>query len=127
MRSCVTAPVLGVCGRWEVNATAVGLVTDTKRLRVLVGDDVVGDMPVEALVDACPTYDAFGATSCVDLVGSLAARMGVAAGVAVVFMEAVAAGLLRTAWLLEGQRDPVEARGPSYAPSVGQGRSEGRS
>ncbi|HSL12230.1 MAG TPA: hypothetical protein VLA82_13040 [Actinomycetota bacterium] len=55
--------------------------------------------------DSCPTHEVFGATSCVDLVGSLAARMGVAAGVAVVFMEAVAAGLLRTAWLLEGQRD----------------------
>ena len=27
------------------------------RLRVLVGDEVVGDMPVEALVDACPAYD----------------------------------------------------------------------
>ncbi|MDQ4048988.1 MAG: phosphoribosylformylglycinamidine synthase subunit PurL, partial [Actinomycetota bacterium] len=46
-----------VCARWEVRATVVGQVTDTRRLRVLEGEDVVGDMPVEALVDDCPLYD----------------------------------------------------------------------
>ena len=46
-----------VCDRWEVRATAIGEVTDTRRLRVLDGDEVVGDMPVEALVDECPLYD----------------------------------------------------------------------
>jgi phosphoribosylformylglycinamidine synthase II len=59
---CVVEPervedVLAVCERWEVNATAIGVVTDTRRLRVLVGDEVVGDLPVTALVDACPAYD----------------------------------------------------------------------
>jgi phosphoribosylformylglycinamidine synthase subunit PurL len=46
-----------VCGRWEVRATAIGEVTDSRRLRVLDGDEVVGDMPVDALVDDCPLYD----------------------------------------------------------------------
>jgi phosphoribosylformylglycinamidine synthase subunit PurL len=46
-----------VCGRWEVRATAIGQVTGTRRLRVLDGGDLVGDMPVEALVDDCPLYD----------------------------------------------------------------------
>ena len=46
-----------VCERWEVRATAIGEVTDSRRLRVLDGDEVVGDMPVEALVDDCPLYD----------------------------------------------------------------------
>jgi phosphoribosylformylglycinamidine synthase subunit PurL len=46
-----------VCERWEVRATAIGEVTDSRRLRVLHGDEVVGDMPVEALVDDCPLYD----------------------------------------------------------------------
>ena len=46
-----------VCERWEVRATAIGEVTDSHRLRVLDGDDVVGDMPVDALVDDCPLYD----------------------------------------------------------------------
>jgi phosphoribosylformylglycinamidine synthase II len=59
---CVVEPdrvdaVLGVCAKWEVNATAIGVVTETRRLRVLVGDAVVGDLPVTALVDECPTYD----------------------------------------------------------------------
>lgn len=54
--------------------------------------------------DTCPAYEAVAATPCVDLVGSLAARAGVAAGVAVVFMEAVSAGLLRTAWRMELDR-----------------------
>ena len=31
--------VLAVCARWEVNATAIGEVTDTRRLRVFDGDD----------------------------------------------------------------------------------------
>jgi hypothetical protein len=58
--------------------------------------------------DTCPTYEMTGISSCVDLVGSLAARMGVAAGISVVFMEALAAGLLRTASVMELDRDAVE-------------------
>ncbi len=59
---CVVAPervdeVLEVCARWEVNATPIGEVTDTRRLRVLAGERVVGDIPVGALVDECPAYD----------------------------------------------------------------------
>ncbi len=46
-----------VCGRWEVRATAIGEVSASRRLRVLDGAEVVGDMPVEALVDDCPLYD----------------------------------------------------------------------
>ena len=49
--------VLAVCEKWEVRATAIGEVTDSRRLRVLSGGEVVGDMPVEALVDDCPVYD----------------------------------------------------------------------
>jgi phosphoribosylformylglycinamidine synthase II len=59
---CVVEParvddVLAVCRRWEVNATAIGEVTDTGRLRVLDGGHVAGDLPVTALVDECPAYD----------------------------------------------------------------------
>ena len=59
---CVVEPervaaVVAVCERWEVNATAVGVVTDSGRLRVLAGEDVVADVPVDVLVDGCPAYD----------------------------------------------------------------------
>jgi phosphoribosylformylglycinamidine synthase len=59
---CVVEPerleeVLGVCGRWEVRATPVGEVTDTRRLRVLERDELAGDMSVEALVEDPPLYD----------------------------------------------------------------------
>jgi phosphoribosylformylglycinamidine synthase len=49
--------VLGVCERWQTGAAAVGEVTDTGRIRVLVAEEVVGDAPVAALVDGCPLYD----------------------------------------------------------------------
>ena len=49
--------VIAVCERWEVRATAIGEITDTGRLRVLSGGEVVGDMGVGALVDRCPLYD----------------------------------------------------------------------
>ena len=59
---CVVEParldeVLAVCARWEVNATAIGEVTGTGRLRVFDGETLVGDLPVTALVDECPAYD----------------------------------------------------------------------
>jgi phosphoribosylformylglycinamidine synthase len=59
---CVVEParldeVLAICEKWEVGGTAIGSVTDTRALRVYVGDECVGDMPVPALVDDCPLYD----------------------------------------------------------------------
>jgi phosphoribosylformylglycinamidine synthase len=59
---CVVEParvdeVLALCAKWEVNGTVIGEVTDTGRLRVLDGDEIVGDMPVPALVDDCPLYE----------------------------------------------------------------------
>jgi phosphoribosylformylglycinamidine synthase subunit PurL len=59
---CVVEPervddVLALCAKWEVHGTAIGTVTDTRRVVVRDGDRVVGDMPVEALVDDCPIYD----------------------------------------------------------------------
>jgi phosphoribosylformylglycinamidine synthase subunit PurL len=59
---CVVEPanvdaVLELCAKWEVNCSAVGLVTDSGRMRVLRAGELVGDMPVAALVDDCPLYD----------------------------------------------------------------------
>ncbi len=49
--------VLAVCDRWQTGAAQVGEVTDTGRIRVLAGGEVVGEAPVAVLVDACPLYD----------------------------------------------------------------------
>jgi phosphoribosylformylglycinamidine synthase len=59
---CVVEPdkvddVLALCAKWEVNATAIGEVTGSGRLRVYDGEALVGDLPVTALVDECPAYD----------------------------------------------------------------------
>jgi phosphoribosylformylglycinamidine synthase subunit PurL len=59
---CVVEParvdeVLAVCAHWETLATAIGIVNDSGRLRVLDGDSVAADLPVEVLVDDCPLYD----------------------------------------------------------------------
>ena len=43
--------------RWEIACAAIGLVTDSRRLRVLRGQELLGDMPVEGLVDECPLYE----------------------------------------------------------------------
>ncbi|HEY8082634.1 MAG TPA: phosphoribosylformylglycinamidine synthase subunit PurL [Solirubrobacterales bacterium] len=49
--------VLALCEKWQTGAAEIGVVTDSGRIRVLRNGDVVGDMPVEALVDGCPLYD----------------------------------------------------------------------
>jgi phosphoribosylformylglycinamidine synthase subunit PurL len=59
---CVVEParldeVLAICRRWETLATAIGEVTDSRRVRVLDGGEVVADLPVHVLVDDCPLYD----------------------------------------------------------------------
>jgi phosphoribosylformylglycinamidine synthase len=59
---CVVEPdkldaVLALCEKWEVEGAAIGTVTDTGRVHVTAGGELVGDMPVRALVDDCPLYD----------------------------------------------------------------------
>ncbi|MFE4713195.1 phosphoribosylformylglycinamidine synthase subunit PurL [Paenibacillus sp. NPDC056722] len=43
--------------RWGVICRKVGKVTDDGRLKLFHHGEVVGDMPVTALVDECPVYD----------------------------------------------------------------------
>jgi phosphoribosylformylglycinamidine synthase subunit PurL len=58
---CVVTPerlddVLAVCAHWQVPATAIGEVTDSGSVRVLDAGAVLGDIPVDVLVE-CPLYD----------------------------------------------------------------------
>jgi phosphoribosylformylglycinamidine synthase len=59
---CVVEPddvdqVLGVCAYWEVHGTVIGEVIEDRVMRILRDGEVVGEMPVEALVDDCPVYE----------------------------------------------------------------------
>jgi phosphoribosylformylglycinamidine synthase len=59
---CVVEPenveqVMRLCAKWEVGGAAIGEVTDSGRMRVLRDGELLGDMPVSALVDDCPLYD----------------------------------------------------------------------
>jgi phosphoribosylformylglycinamidine synthase subunit PurL len=59
---CVIEPaelesVMSVCSKWDVNASAIGAVTDSGQLRVLRDGEIVGEMSASALVDECPRYE----------------------------------------------------------------------
>jgi len=59
---CVCTPenvdeVIAITDKWLVHGTVIGSVTDTRAMRIFDGDELVGEMPVEALVDDCPLYD----------------------------------------------------------------------
>jgi phosphoribosylformylglycinamidine synthase subunit PurL len=51
------AEVIAVCERWDTGAALIGSVTDSARLVVRRAGRVEADVPVSALVDACPLYD----------------------------------------------------------------------
>ena len=49
--------VVAICEKWQTGSARIGVITDGGRIRILRGENVVGDIPVEALVDGCPLYD----------------------------------------------------------------------
>jgi phosphoribosylformylglycinamidine synthase subunit PurL len=51
------AEVRAVCDKWQTGSAEIGIVTDTDHVRILKDGEVVGDMPVDVLVDGCPLYD----------------------------------------------------------------------
>ncbi|MCC6224560.1 MAG: phosphoribosylformylglycinamidine synthase subunit PurL [Thermoleophilia bacterium] len=50
------AEVEAICARWELPCAAIGEVTDTGRLRCLVGGEPVGDIPARLLTEEAPRY-----------------------------------------------------------------------
>ncbi len=59
---CVCTPenvdaVIAVCEKWQIHGTAIGEVQEGDRFRVTKDGELVGDMPVMALVDDAPLYD----------------------------------------------------------------------
>ncbi|HEX7246255.1 MAG TPA: phosphoribosylformylglycinamidine synthase subunit PurL [Solirubrobacterales bacterium] len=51
------AEAIAVCDKWQTGSAEIGVVTDTGQIRILRDGELVGEMPVEALVDGCPLYD----------------------------------------------------------------------
>jgi phosphoribosylformylglycinamidine synthase len=51
------AEVRAICEKWQTGSAQIGTVTDSGAIRILRSGEVVGEMPVEALVDGCPLYD----------------------------------------------------------------------
>jgi phosphoribosylformylglycinamidine synthase subunit PurL len=49
--------VLAVCEKWQTGSAEIGVVTDSGQVRIRRGEEIVGEMPVAALVDGCPLYD----------------------------------------------------------------------
>jgi len=49
--------VAALCEKWQTGCARIGEITDSGLVRVLRDGEVVGEMPVEALVDGCPLYD----------------------------------------------------------------------
>jgi len=51
------AEVRAICEKWQTGSAEIGEVTGNGLVRILRDGEVVGEMPVEALVDGCPLYD----------------------------------------------------------------------
>ncbi len=51
------AQARAIFARWGLECYKVGKVTDDGRLKLFHNGEVVGDMPVTALVDECPIYN----------------------------------------------------------------------
>jgi phosphoribosylformylglycinamidine synthase II len=49
--------VMATCTRWELSARVVGEVTKTGRVEVVAGDEVLADVPADALAEEAPVYD----------------------------------------------------------------------
>jgi phosphoribosylformylglycinamidine synthase II len=49
--------VRAICEKWQTGSAQIGTVTESGAIRILREGEVVGEMPVEALVDGCPLYD----------------------------------------------------------------------
>ena len=124
---CVVEPerigdVLEVCERWDVRATEIGVVTDTRRLRVFDGGEPVGDMPVEALVDDCPLYDLEPRQPAGPVYPDPPARLGAGAGARETLLALLRSpNVASKRWVFE-QYDPIvgsrTARRPASADAA---------
>ncbi len=49
--------VMEIFHKWDLEATVIGSVTDGSTLRLMNGDEIEGEMPIDSLTDAAPVYN----------------------------------------------------------------------
>ena len=49
--------VVDIFRKWDLDAVVIGRVRDTGHMQVVHEDEVVADIPVEALIDLAPKYE----------------------------------------------------------------------
>ena len=49
--------VMDIFHKWDLDAVVIGEVTDTKKIRVINGGEIVADIPIESLTDEAPLYE----------------------------------------------------------------------
>jgi phosphoribosylformylglycinamidine synthase subunit PurL len=109
---CVVAPenveaVLALCAKWEVGGAAIGAVTASGRVRVFAGSQLLGDMPVRALVDDCPLYDLRPRKPVRSLYAPPAATLDATAGVEEILLALLASPNLASRRALFEQYDAI--------------------
>jgi phosphoribosylformylglycinamidine synthase II len=109
---CVVEPdqvdaVIAVCERWETLATPIGTVTDSGRLRVSSGDEVVADLPVGILVDDCPLYDLKPAPPSAPLYPAPTATLAAESGPEATLLELLSCANIASRRPVFEQYDPV--------------------
>jgi phosphoribosylformylglycinamidine synthase len=124
---CVVTPdrldaVLDVCRRWEVNATAIGTVTDEERVRVLQAGVPVANLPVGVLVDDCPLYDLEPIQPAVQIYPAPAPLLSGSESAAQTLLALLGSPNLASRWPVFEQYDPVvqsrTARRPEEADAA---------
>ncbi len=109
---CVVEPgrvdeVIALTDTWEVHGTVVGEVTDTGHMRIYDAGDLVGDMPVAALVDDCPIYDLAPAKPSEPLYPAPPATLSPGASTRVTLLELIASPNIASRRPLFEQYDPI--------------------
>jgi phosphoribosylformylglycinamidine synthase len=112
---CVVAPervgeVLAVCEKWETLASPIGQVTEAEGaglFRILRYGELVGELPVDVLVDDCPLYDLDPVPPETPLYGAPAPRLASDAAAVDVLLALLGSANLASRRSVFEQYDPV--------------------
>ena len=98
--------VRAICDKWQTGSAEIGVITDTGQIRILQGGEVVGDMPVEALVDGCPLYDLAPAAPAAWIYGNVETLAPSADSASTLLALLAAPSIASKRWIFQ-QYDPI--------------------